>query len=93
MAAAAQSEPDPTAIEVVDPNAPAIDANAPTIDPNAPAIDPNAPTTRTIEASSVESPFANVSVADVAPVVDEPLPQATPSPREKLPPGPPNRWP
>jgi hypothetical protein len=72
LMAAAQSEPDPTLTEVVD---------------------PNAPTTRTIEASSVESPFANVSVADVAPLADEALPQATPSPREKLPPGPPSRWP
>jgi hypothetical protein len=56
--------------------------------------DPTTPsTTRTIEASAVESPFANVSVADTAAVVDEAVPQETPAAREKLPPGPPSRWP
>jgi hypothetical protein len=54
--------------------------------------DPNAPVTRTIEASAVESPFANSTVAEAA-AVDEVGPQATPAPREKLPPGPPSRWP
>ena len=56
--------------------------------------DPTTPsTTRTIEVSAVEAPFANVSVADSVPVVDEAVPQATPSASEKLPPGPPTRWP
>jgi hypothetical protein len=90
---AAQSEPDPTLTEVVDPNGPTVDLTAPTIEPTVGTIDPNVATTRTITASSVESPFANVSVADVGPLVDEALPQATPSVREKLPPGPPSRWP
>jgi hypothetical protein len=59
-------------------------------------VEPSTPsTTRTIAASGVETPFADVTVADAgaAAVVDEVAPQATPSPHEKLPPGPPSRWP
>jgi hypothetical protein len=93
LMAAAQSEPDPTLTEVVDPNGPTVDLTAPTIDPTVATIEPTVATTHTITARSVESPFANVSVADIGPLVDEALPQATPAAREKLPPGPPSRWP
>jgi hypothetical protein len=68
----------------------------PTPTPTADVGDPTTPsTTRTIEVSAVEAPFANVSVADSVPVVDEDeaVPQATPSASEKLPPGPASRWP
>jgi hypothetical protein len=77
LVAAGQAEPDPTPMATADSG-----------DPTTPST-----TTRTIEASAVEAPFADVSVADTAPVVDEAVPQATPSASQKLPPGPPARWP
>jgi hypothetical protein len=97
LMAATQSEPepDPTPTEIVEPT----DIATEMADPNAPLAtdmaDPNAPTTRSIEASAVESPFAHPCVSDAAPVVDEAAPHATatPWPHEKLPPGPPSRWP
>jgi hypothetical protein len=91
LIAAAQSEPDESSTPVA-----ALSELDATPEPEAAATsvaDANLPTTRVIDASEVESPFAGVSVADVGTVATEAEPPATPAPRQQLPPGPPSRFP